>query len=392
MVVFMKDEKFRVVFLRTNRIDPDPRVEKEINSLLSTDKIVVDAVVWDRTEKYNKKEKIINYSNGKFEVIQFGIPATWGGGMKANFFPMLKFERKLFFWLLNNYKKYDCVHACDLLTGLPAILPCKIHHKKLVYDIFDYYAATQHGPRWILNFISKIENFVINRSNYTIICSEKRKEQIAGATPKKLIVLHNSPSQSQISASLCSKLICKGNARKIKIVYVGNLVEDRQIMKAIDCIDDLDNVEFHIGGYGVLADDIYKISQRDDKVFFYGKLQYADVLALERQCDIMLALYDPAIPNHAYAAPNKFYEALALGKPIIMFANTGMDIVVRENQIGAVCDPTNDGIVCAIQSLISQKESWNSISKKMKKMFKNEYSWDIMEKRLIDLYTDLALK
>ena len=116
------------------------------------------------------------------------------------------------------------------------------------------------------------------------------------------------------------------------------------------------------------------------------------MLALERQCDIMLALYDPAIPNHAYAAPNKFYEALALGKPIIMFANTGMDIVVRENQIGAVCDPTNDGIVCAIQSLISQKESWNSISKKMKKMFKNEYSWDIMEKRLIDLYTDLALK
>ena len=133
-------------------------------------------------------------------------------------------------------------------------------------------------------------------------------------------------------------------------------------MKAIECIDDLDNVEFHIGGYGVLADDIYKISQRDDKVFFYGKLQYADVLALERQCDIMLALYDPAIPNHAYAAPNKFYEALALGKPIIMFANTGMDIVVRENQIGAVCDPTNDGIVCAIQSLISQKESWNSIT------------------------------
>ena len=32
----------------------------------------------------------------------------------------------------------------------------------------------------------------------------------------------------------------------------------------------------------------------------------------------MTAIYDPNISNHYYAAPNKFYEALMLGKPLIM--------------------------------------------------------------------------
>ena len=50
----------------------------------------------------------------------------------------------------------------------------------------------------------------------------------------------------------------------------------------------------------------------------YGKLQYSQTLALESQCDIRVATYDPSIRNHKYSAPNKFYESLMLGKPIIM--------------------------------------------------------------------------
>lgn len=188
----------RTVLLRTNSCQPDPRVEKEVNSLLTLRDLPLRVVCWDRDGRKGKYQEMLEVANGQVPITRFGIPASWGGGMKANFFPMLKFEWKLFWWLMFHQREYDTVHACDLLTGLPAWLPCKLFRKRMVYDIFDYYAATAHGPEKLLNIFRKLENGIINSADVTIICSEKRQEQIAGAKPRKLVVLHNAPSSEQI--------------------------------------------------------------------------------------------------------------------------------------------------------------------------------------------------
>ena len=381
----------KIVFLRTNRIDPDPRVEKEINSLLTVPEFDIKAVVWDRTDKYSRRVRKLNFYNGEVPVIQFGIPASWGGGMKVNFKSSIIFEWKLFWWLIVNNKNYDCIHACDLLTGMPALLPAKLFRKKLVYDIFDYYAATTRGPEFILKIFATMENLVINHADATIICSEKRKEQIAKSNPKKLIVCHNAPSSDQI-ISRNKKFRLQSNANssnRIKIAYVGNLVENRYILQALSLADSLPDVEFHIGGMGILAEKISLMANSKDNIFFYGKMNYQDVLSLEEQSDILLALYDPRVNNHKYAAPNKFYEALSLGKPLIMFHSTGMDEVIEKYHIGAVCDATEEGIYSAICQLINEKNQWPTMSTRMKKLFGECYSWDIMEGRLRSLYREL---
>lgn len=377
-----------IVMLRTNGCQPDPRVEKEANSLLLLPEDKLKIVCWDRDGRKGSFLEELKLANGSVPILRFGIPASWGGGMKANFFPMLKFEWKLFWWLLGHHKEYDTVHACDLLTGLPAWLPCKLFGKKMVYDIFDYYAATAHGPDWLLNIFSKLENGIINGAAATIICSEQRKEQIAGARPKKLEVLHNAPSRSQIGGS-DTGISVQGDPGKMKIVYVGNLVEDRFILKALACAEKMPEVEFHIGGFGTLEEQIRSLAQTHENIFFYGKLAYSDVLALERQCHIMLALYDPAVPNHAYAAPNKFYEALALGKPLVMFRNTGMDGIVERHGIGAVCEATEEGLYEAFTRLLQRQGEWETMAQTMRSLFETDYCWEIMEQRLLALYREL---
>lgn len=281
------------------------------------------------------------------------------------------------------------VHACDLLTGLPAIFPCKIFRKKMVYDIYDYYAATQQASTRVLKLLSSVEDFVINFAEVTIICSEKRTDQIKNANPKKLVVLHNAPSEEQMQQASQRNYTLAKETKRVKIVYVGNLVEDRFITKALACAEKMPEIEFHIGGFGVLEDTVRELSKIHDNIYFYGKMAYQDVLALEKECDIMLALYDPAVPNHAYAAPNKFYEALALGKPLVMFYNTGMDSIIKENNVGAVCEPTEKGLEGAFQALVAQKSEWLDMGKKMQKLFKDNYSWNIMDERLKGIYLGL---
>ena len=379
----------RTVLLRTNSCQPDPRVEKEVNSLLTLRDLPLRVVCWDRDGRKGKYQEMLEVANGQVPITRFGIPASWSGGMKANFFPMLKFEWKLFWWLMFHQKEYDTVHACDLLTGLPAWLPCKLFRKRMVYDIFDYYAATAHGPEKLLNIFRKLENGIINSADVTIICSEKRQEQIAGAKPRKLVVLHNAPSSEQIFGCGVSGLTAQGSPARTRIVYVGNLVDDRFITKALASAEKLPEVEFHIGGFGVLEDQVRQMAQTHDNIYFYGKLAYKDVLALEQQCHIMLALYDPAVPNHTYAAPNKFYEALALGKPLVMFHNTGMDGIVEAQDIGAVCEATEEGLLEAFRTLIARKSEWDRMGKSMRELFESDYSWDIMGQRLCAVYTEL---
>ncbi len=377
-----------IVLLRTNSCLPDPRVEKEVDSLMAMEGTSVKVVCWDRDGRTGTYDETLTLAGGTCPILRFGIPASWGGGMADNFFPMLRFEWRMFWWLMTHRAEYDTIHACDLLTGLPAVLPAKLFRKTLVYDIYDYYAHTQHGPKWILEIFRHIENWVIGLADATIICAESRVAQIEGSHPRQLVVLHNAPSPGQLACA-APDFPLAGDSRRVKIVYVGNLVADRLILKVLACAKDLPQAEFHIGGFGVLEEQVRQLAEAQENIFFYGKLPYDQVIALEQKADILLALYDPSVPNHIYAAPNKFYEALALGKPLIVFRGTDIDRIVLGQDIGCACEPTEAGILAALEALIARKADWPRMGETMKGLFHTQYSWQIMEHRLQNLYRSL---
>lgn len=376
----------RLVYLRTNAVAPDPRVEKEVNSLLPISDLDIKVIAWDRSNKYEQREEKLILKNGYVPIIRFGIPASWGGGMKKNLKSVILFEIKLFLWLIKNRKNYDCIHACDLMTGLPAYLPAKLFRKKLVYDIFDYYSETQHGPQKILNIFKKMEDYIISNSDVTIICSEKRKEQIKDSNPKQLEIIHNSPDIRGFNQII--------NKQKDvpNIIYIGNLVEDRCIRMLMDVISKRNDIKLTIGGFGELESVVKKYAETFSNIDFIGKKNYEEVLALESYSDIIVALYDPKVPNHKFAAPNKFYEALALGKPLIMFRDTGVDEIVEKNSIGITCECNFNSLNEGIDKMIKIKDEWTNIGIKMKEIYSQHYSWEKMEKRLQKIYVDLMEK
>jgi glycosyltransferase involved in cell wall biosynthesis len=103
----------------------------------------------------------------------------------------------------------------------------------------------------------------------------------------------------------------------------------------------------------------------------------------------MLAIYDPTFENHRFAAPNKFYESLMLGKPVIMARGTGMSEIVENNAIGELIEYSKEGFIDGVNRLIKRKDEWYLIGNRMKEIYRNQYCWDEMERRLIQLYADL---
>ena len=172
-------------------------------------------------------------------------------------------------------------------------------------------------------------------------------------------------------------------------MYVGVLGGSRFLDEIMDFVRSDDRFEFHIGGFGNIESKIENAAKECDRIFYYGKLPYEKTLALEKACDIMIAIYDPSVPNHKYSAPNKFYEALMLGKPIVMAKNTGFDEIITDNNIGCLIDYSPEGFAKGVNELIAQKDNWQTMSEKMKELYAEQYSWAEMEKRIIKLYSEI---
>ena len=378
----------RVILLRSNPVNPDPPVEKAALALLRAG-YTVTIIGWDRDADYALKKDLIQISDYKAEVVRFGIKAQFSGGIKKNLFPLCHFLKRLRSWLVKNKATYDIIHAFDFDTGFIASRYARKFKKKLVYHILDYYVDS-HGLRNTVleNPILRLENSVINYADATIICTEKRKEQIAGSAPKHLAVIHNTPSAAQIRH--CDNKT-KQNDR-IKIVYVGILEPSRLLVEIADAVSQNSSIELHVGGFGVLKDFFIEKSNTCENIYYYGRLTYDHTLSLENECDIMLAIYDPAIENHRFAAPNKFYEGLMLGKPVIMVRGTGMSEVVEDNSIGELIEYSKEGFIDGVNRLIERKDEWHLIGNKMKEIYQNQYCWDEMERRLWGLYDTLEEK
>ena len=335
---------------------------------------------------YALKKDFIHLSDYKVEVIRFGIKAQFSGGIKKNLLPLCIFLKRLRSWLVENRAVYDIVHAFDFDTGFLASRYAKKFHKKFVYHILDYYVASHGLRKTVLEKpISKLENSVIDYADATIICTEKRKEQIAGSTPKRLAVIHNTPAAAQFKP--CANKT--NQTGRIKIVYVGILEPSRLLREIVAVVSESDNLELHVGGFGTLEGFFKDQSHACDNVYYYGRLTYDHTLSLEKECDIILAIYNPAIDYHRFAAPNKFYESLMLGKPVIMARGTGMSEIVEDNAIGELIEYSKEGFIEGVNRLIARKDEWPAMGSRMNALYQNQYCWDEMERRLIQLYTDL---
>ncbi|MBE7056234.1 MAG: glycosyltransferase family 4 protein [Ruminococcaceae bacterium] len=370
-----------VCILRSNPVRPDSRVEKEAISLMK-EGYKVNIFAWDRDSDYKPRKEELVIGETKIPIVRTGIKASFGEGFK-NIIAFLKFQLSMRKFLRRN--KFDIIHACDFDTAFFSYKLVLRKKEKFVFDIFDF--VHSRPKNFFQKQVKKAQYDIIKKADATIICTEDRKNQIEGSEPKKLIVVHNTPSGNHVMENECESVNISG---RIKVAYVGILQGSRLLEEIGLFFSKNHDVEFHIGGFGLLEEYFQELADNNDNIFFHGRLSYQETLNLEKDCDIMLAIYDPKRSNHIYAAPNKFYESLYLGKPLLMVKGTGMSTVLAEENIGELIDYSYDGFEKGLRDLIDRKNEWSEISEKMKSLYTEKFSWEIMEKRLLDLYNNLS--
>lgn len=379
--IYNKVLQKKVIMLRSTSIKNDSRVMREAETLCKAG-YDVEILGWDRDQFLNGETEKIEANNRCINIKVLKKTAKYAGGMKS-ILKLISFEWWLIRNLIKRKKEVDIIHSCDFDTAIPARIISKIYKKKLVYDIFDYYIDSHYVPNKLKRIVEKTEIKIINKADLTIICTEQRKEQIKKAIPKKCIVIYNTPD---IETYNLDNKILKSNSDKLKLVYVGILQENRLLKEIGEKIKENSEIELHIGGFGTLEEYFEELSRKYSNVFYYGKMEYKDVLSLEKDCDVLFATYNPSISNHKYSAPNKLYEAMALGKPIIVCKGTGIDKIVNREKIGYSISYDANRFISYVKKINEDEKLREEFSHNAKKIYNEQYSGIQMERKLIQGY------
>jgi glycosyltransferase involved in cell wall biosynthesis len=210
---------------------------------------------------------------------------------------------------------------------------------------------------------------------------------------QKKMLVPNIPKLSQFK-NLESNNIHKKN----QFIYLGTMVEDRGIMELIKAFEIFagSNSNYKLLLLGPFKSEKYKtkvynyvnsLSIKDSIIFKI--VPYNEVPKYLEESKVGLLNFLP-LPNNIHGLPNKLFEYLAFGLPVIAsdFPNY-RNIIVKEN-VGFCVNPTiPEEIASAMNKIMNDVELRDKQSRKGKLLVKNSYNWDIKGREIINKIDDI---
>jgi glycosyltransferase involved in cell wall biosynthesis len=366
----------KVIIVRGRGIDP--AIYKMANSL-ARNGYEVDLLLWDRQGTVKGDQ----FSGVSINLFTFQAP--YDNPRIIFYLPIWWIYE--FIYLLKNDS--NIIHACDIDTIIPAVLVKMIKKVRLIYTIYDFYAdlLSPQTPRFVRNFIAFFEKNMIRFTDTLILVDESRYAQIYGAKISKIAYVYNTPLDRY-------KITQPDNFSGLKtlsLFYAGIFLKDRGLEYILEAMKSLTEIKLRIAGFGPESEMICEYMKRyPEKLLYLGLLSYDEVIDNTLKADILVAFYDPCIPNNRYASPNKLFESMMCGKPIITNNSTSMAEIVRKENCGLVLTYGDiSAIKQAILKLKRDPELCKQLGANGRKAYEEKYSWTIMEKRLIAVYENL---
>lgn len=365
-----------IAFIRSNPVVSDPRVEKEVTSLTSNG-FRVTVLAWDREGVYDKYEL-----HGKRIVWRLRLPVAYNKLVVIAYYPIF------WFWVLSKLFKLHpkIVHSCDLDSILPALFYRFLTGRsKVIFDVFDNYGVLITTKSEIISSIVRsIELLSANKSDALITVANERLKFFNTAKLPSTEIIMNCPPQRDFEKVKRKKQ----GFKTFQMVYAGNIAQDRGLIMLAEATRDIDNIEIMLAGR-VVDIEVLSCLKNFSHVNYIGQVSFDESLMLQKSADVIPILYDPQVPINKLASPNKLFEAMMLGVPVIT----------------NVCKDLVEGIGCGLiveydlknvkQNILSLKDNpllRREMGLNGRLAFERKYNWELMEKKLLNLYTWILAK
>ncbi len=249
------------------------------------------------------------------------------------------FFRLISFWK-RAYKdiqktKPDFIVSYDTPPLMGCYMASKKLKAKLIYDSKELTVGRTKGiERLIYSFVERLS---VNKCN-TIIQAETNRldyfKKRYNLPAEKFVLLESLPLKED------SRFKEKNVPAITKVIYLGYIMKGRSYVDVVTAFSQMgDNIQLDIVG-GVASDDLLaelkKISKDKTNINFKPPVPFRQIPDLLRNYHIGLVFYEKINLNNFYCAPNKFYDYINNGLPVISYDFPGLVNLIENNKIG-VC-------------------------------------------------------
>jgi glycosyltransferase involved in cell wall biosynthesis len=365
-----------VVVARGTAVNPDPRVARVVKALSDWGYSSV-VIGWDRERSGSGREQLHGAP-----VIRVRVGGEYGAGIR-NLLALLLWQCWLLCYLVRLRPRV--IHSVDLDTVLPCLLVKYLFGTRVVYDIADWYSESRRVGR-LAPMIANLERWVCRHVDVVVIAHENRLKQL-GRCPVHCVTIYNSPDEIDVQEVAATLEWQEGRY----VAYVGVLQPDRGIPFMVEAARRA-QCQVVVAGFGPLEAMCSGWAKESQSVQFMGRVPYDCALAIQSKAAAIIAQYDPAIPNNKFAAPNKLFEAMMLGKPLITTEGTQLAECVEREGLGLVV-PYGDvsSLAEAIRSLVDNPELAKKMGDRGRRLYEERYRPSVQFAELHKVYDELLL-
>jgi glycosyltransferase involved in cell wall biosynthesis len=304
--------------------------------------------------------------------------------------------------------RHDIVFATStpLTVGLPGWLAAAVRRVPFVFEVRDLWpeAAIQMGAFSRSSVFARgakaLERFLYRHAEAVVALSPGMAEGVIaeGIDPGRVHMIPNCSDLDLFHPAPKDPGLVEryGLGDRFIVGYAGaigpsNALEE-QIPEAARLLFERgrDDIVFLIVGEGKSVPLLTERVAGLPNVLLVGSLPKREVPLLTRTADVLLVLFAD-VPILATNSPNKFFDALASGRPVIVNQPGWTREIVEQYGVGLAV-PAADGraLASAIEALADDREGTGAMGHAARALAEREFGRDQQADRLISLLEELA--
>lgn len=296
-------------------------------------------------------------------------------------------------------EKADVYHFHDLELVPIGVLLKLFTNRKIIYDVHEDYGKQMLSKYSLPIIVRRSIALLIRKVEYL---SSQFFDGIITATDDisinfnyhdRVISVTNFPV---ISNFLVSSNYDDNDGEEFNLIYIGGLSKVRglsELVKALELINPCKKVKLTLCGEFDSNEFELEVTSLSgfQKTEFIGWLDHSAVRNLLMKSDAGIICFLPE-PNHMNSMPNKLFEYMAAGIPVIASDFPLWQEIVLNSNCGLCVNPAKpQDIANAIQFLMEHRELGKEMGKNGRKAAFEKYNWENESKKLLELY-DSVLK
>lgn len=271
-----------------------------------------------------------------------------------------EYNTRLFFYLL--FRRADLLFSNDLDTLLPNYLISKVRNTTLVYDSHEYFTETPElvNRKFVQKVWKTIEGWIFPKLKDVITVNES----IAALFEKKyhtnVHVVRNIPHAPKPSKVKSRKeLVMPGNKAVVLLQGAGINIQ-RGAEEMVEAMQYLEGIQLYIIGGGDVIEILKKMSHDlglAQKITFLPRMPFEDLQHYTANADIGLSLDKDTNINYRYSLPNKLFDYINAGIPVLASPLVEVKKIIRRYQVGETIDTHDpDHLAGKIKNMLGNRD------------------------------------